>query len=566
MLPALALRLRLRVLLALLAAAAVCLLATPAVRKFACKIGAMDMPGESRRVHDHPIPRLGGLALFAGFLAGVLPFTGIDEPVQGILLGSVIIVVTGAVDDLISLRPWVKLVLQLIAALVAIRHGVVIRILTNPGNASAEAIALGALSIPVTLLWIVGMTNALNLIDGLDGLAAGVCGIGCASMLAVSLFLPEATEISVLVAALGGACLGFLPFNINPAKIFMGDSGSLLLGYVLSTASVLGLFKMYTLVAFAVPVLTLALPLTDTAFAVIRRLSRGESPFHPDRGHIHHRLLALGLTQKQAVAVLYAASGILGAAAVLLAANAAIRFWLLLGAVTLAFGIWLYIFAGHRSPPIPRQRSRTERTKRTAARNREPSLQIKIVRAQRDEHFPIAALPVEQPQDRQHQKVLGLQPLWVEPLEDAVQPAAKRQQRRGRRFFALRRRSLRRVPVRRRFASHIFRRRIFHARPLAGAAVVAVIGHLRAPIPKTPPRRSVPRPQCAAPGRDGAPSPRSDTARARRRAAVSRFRSAPTQGATEAPAGSLRDRRAARRLPALPPRPAARRPPAGGFP
>lgn len=219
MLPALALRLRVRVLLALLAAAAVCLLATPAVRKFACKIGAMDMPGESRRVHDHPIPRLGGLALFAGFLAGVLPFTGIDEPVQGILLGSVIIVVTGAVDDLVSLRPWVKLVLQIAAAVVAIRHGVVIRILTNPGDASAEAIALGALSVPVTLLWIVGMTNALNLIDGLDGLAAGVCGIGCASMLAVSLFLPQATEISVLVAALGGACLGFLPFNINPAKI-----------------------------------------------------------------------------------------------------------------------------------------------------------------------------------------------------------------------------------------------------------------------------------------------------------------------------------------------------------
>ena len=363
MLPALALRLRVRVLLALLAAAAVCLLATPAVRKFACKIGAMDMPGESRRVHDHPIPRLGGLALFVGFLAGVLPFTGIDEPVQGILLGSVIIVVTGAVDDLVSLRPWVKLVLQIIAAIVAIRHGVVIRILTNPGDASAEVIALGALSVPVTLLWIVGMTNALNLItavsnganltDGLDGLAAGVCGIGCASMLAVSLFLPQATEISVLVAALGGACLGFLPFNINPAKIFMGDSGSLLLGYVLSTASVLGLFKMYTLVAFAVPVLTLALPLTDTVFAVVRRVSRGESPFHADRGHIHHRLLALGLTQKQAVAVLYAASGILGAAAVLLAANAAMRFWLLLGAVALALGIWLYVFAGHHFPSAP---------------------------------------------------------------------------------------------------------------------------------------------------------------------------------------------------------------------
>lgn len=351
MLPALALRLRLRVLLALLAAAAVCLLATPAVRKFACKIGAMDRPGESRRIHDHPTPRLGGLALFAGFIAGVLPFMDVSEPVRGILLGSLIIVATGTADDLVSLSPWVKLVLQTLAAIVAVKHGVVIHILTNPNvTASADTIPLGVLSVPITLVWIVGMTNALNLIDGLDGLAAGVCGIGCASMLAVSLFLPGATDVSVLLAALGGACLGFLPSNINPAKIFMGDSGSLLLGYVLSTASVLGLFKMYTLVAFAVPVLTLALPLTDTVFAVVRRLYRGESPFKPDRGHIHHRLLALGLTQKQAVAVLYAAGGILGAAAVLLAADAAARFWLLLGAVALALGVWLYIFAGHRFP------------------------------------------------------------------------------------------------------------------------------------------------------------------------------------------------------------------------
>ena len=358
MLSGLDLRLRVRVLLALFAAAAVCFLITPAVRKLACRVGAMDMPGESRRVHDHPIPRLGGLALFAGFLAGVLPFTPLSEPVQGILLGSIVIVLTGAVDDLVSLRPWVKLIFQTVAALIAILHGVEIHILTNPGDVSAEAIALGALSLPVTLLWIVGMTNALNLIDGLDGLAAGVCGIGCASMLAVSLFLPEATEISVLVAALGGACLGFLPFNINPAKIFMGDSGSLLLGYILATASVLGLFKMYTLVAFAVPVLALALPLTDTVFAVVRRLSHGESPFKADRGHIHHRLLAMGLTQKQAVAVLYAASGILGAAAVLLAANAAVRFWLLLAAVAVALGVWLYIFAGHHFPTEPKQRNK----------------------------------------------------------------------------------------------------------------------------------------------------------------------------------------------------------------
>ena len=186
-------------------------------------------------------------------------------------------------------------------------------------------------------------------------------GVQTCALPILSLFLPEATEISVLVAALGGACLGFLPFNINPAKIFMGDSGSLLLGYILATASVLGLFKMYTLVAFAVPVLALALPLTDTVFAVVRRLSHGESPFKADRGHIHHRLLAMGLTQKQAVAVLYAASGILGAAAVLLAANAAVRFWLLLAAVAVALGVWLYIFAGHHFPTEPKQRNKKEK-------------------------------------------------------------------------------------------------------------------------------------------------------------------------------------------------------------
>ena len=241
------------VLLTLLAAAAVCLLATPAVRKFACKIGAMDMPGESRRVHDHPIPRLGGLALFAGFLAGVLPFTGIDEPVQGILLGSVIIVVTGAVDDLVSLRPWVKLVLQIAAAVVAIRHGVVIRILTNPGDASAEAIALGALSVPVTLLWIVGMTNALNLIDGLDGLATGVSAVIIVIMGAFAylsgniiysdylniMYIPGAGELTVFAAALVGALIGFLWYNCYPAQVFMGDTGSLALGGIIAVFALL---------------------------------------------------------------------------------------------------------------------------------------------------------------------------------------------------------------------------------------------------------------------------------------------------------------------------------------
>ncbi|MBQ3276300.1 MAG: undecaprenyl/decaprenyl-phosphate alpha-N-acetylglucosaminyl 1-phosphate transferase, partial [Oscillospiraceae bacterium] len=325
MLPAIALRLRLRVVLALLAAAAVCMAATPAARKIAMRIGAMDMPGESRRVHTTPIPRMGGIAIFLGFLAGVLPFAALDIRVRGVLLGSLIIVILGVADDIRSLNPWVKLLGQCAAAAVAIACGVRINILTNP-RIFGEVIPLGALSVPVTLIWIVGITNALNLIDGLDGLAAGVSGIGCASMLAVSLFLPGATDVSVLLAALGGACLGFLPFNRNPARVFMGDTGALLLGFVLSAASVLGLFKMYTVVTFAVPLLALALPLSDTVFAIVRRLYNGENPMKADRGHIHHRLLALGLTQKQAVTVLYAVSLIFGTAAVLLAANAAARF------------------------------------------------------------------------------------------------------------------------------------------------------------------------------------------------------------------------------------------------
>ena len=347
MIPAIALRLRLRVILALLAAACVCMAATPFMRRLALRLGAMDTPGESRRVHTTPIPRMGGLAIFLGFLAGVLPFASLPMPVRGILLGSLIIVALGAADDVVSLKPWIKLVFQCAAAAVAIGFGVRIQLLTNP-RILGEVIPLGDLSIPVTLVWIVGITNALNLIDGLDGLAAGVSGIGCASMLAVSLFLPQASDVSVLLGALGGACLGFLPFNRNPARIFMGDSGALLLGYILSTVSVLGLFKMYTAVTFAVPLLALALPLSDTLFAIARRLYHGEDPMKADRGHIHHRLLALGLNQKQAVAVLYAVSAIFGLAAVLLAANASVRFWLLLLAAAAALAVWLWVVLARR--------------------------------------------------------------------------------------------------------------------------------------------------------------------------------------------------------------------------
>ena len=348
MISALTLRLRLRVFFALLTAAAVCLAATPGVGRLAQRVGAVDRPGESRRVHDHPIPRLGGLALFLGFLTATLLFSVLSEAIRGILYGCLLILALGAVDDLMDLNPWVKLAVQLAAAGIAVYHGVMIRFLTNPNIFARQGIDLGALSVPVTLLWIVGMTNALNLIDGLDGLAAGVAGISCACMLAVSLFLPETSEVSVLLAALGGACLGFLPYNRNPARIFMGDTGALLLGYVLSTVSVLGLFKMYTVVTFTMPLLILALPLFDTLFAIVRRLWHGESPMKADRGHIHHRLLAMGLDQKQTVMILYALSAVLGLGAVMLAADGAARFWLLILAMVIALGAWLYVIYRRR--------------------------------------------------------------------------------------------------------------------------------------------------------------------------------------------------------------------------
>ena len=199
----------------------------------------------------------------------------------------------------------------------------------------------------LTLLWVVACTNALNLIDGLDGLAAGLAAIGSLSMLTVALTLSAPTA-AVLLAALNGACLGFLPYNRSPARIFMGDTGSQFLGYVLGTVSVLGLLKFHALASFFIPPLILAVPLTDTAFAFLRRLLHGQSPFRADRGHIHHRLLDRGLSQKQTVSLLYGLSSLQGLAAILLAgADMLPRLLCLLPASVLALAVWLPLL---RSP------------------------------------------------------------------------------------------------------------------------------------------------------------------------------------------------------------------------
>lgn len=336
----------LNVCIALVAALIISFAATPVVKAFAKKVGAIDVPNDDRRAHNHPIPRLGGLAIFLGFLLSVVLFAEITPPVKGILLGSVVIVIVGVIDDIIPLPALLKFAFQIVAALIAVYHGVVIEIISNPNVFSgSEYLLLGYVSIPITVFWIVAITNSVNLIDGLDGLAVGVSTIASLTMLVIAIVVPQGNT-AIILAALAGACLGFMPYNLNPAKIFMGDTGALLLGYVLSTVSIIGLFKFYAIISFAVPFLVLGLPLFDTAFAFFRRLFTGKNPMSPDRGHFHHRLIDLGLNQKQAVAILYAISVILGLSAVVIVTSSEIRAIILVLAFCVAAVIGFFVMKG----------------------------------------------------------------------------------------------------------------------------------------------------------------------------------------------------------------------------
>lgn len=312
---------------------------TPTVRVLAYKIGAIDVPTDGRRMHTRPMPRLGGLAIFLGFVISTLIFCDVTPTLVAIWIGGFILCALGTLDDIFRLHWLVKLVVQFAAAGIAISQGVVI----NQIHIGGDYVHLGIWSIPITLLWIAGLTNAINLIDGLDGLACGVSAISSLSILCVMLLLGD-TASALVTAILAGACIGFLPFNRNPARIFMGDAGALFLGYTFAVISVDGVFKLHTILSFMIPLSIFALPIIDTLTAIIRRLLHGKNPFAPDRGHLHHKLIDLGFTQKEAVGILYAICGILGLVAitftetmfqnerllksVLLAAAALVIFWL----------------------------------------------------------------------------------------------------------------------------------------------------------------------------------------------------------------------------------------------
>ena len=304
---------------------------TPLVRRFAFKIGAIDIPKDNRRMHKKPTPRIGGLAIIFGFTVATLCFAQPSRQLYGTLAGAAIIAVMGVIDDCKNLPAKLKFVIQIIAALVVVFAGdIKIDVFTNPNFLSDNPywVLPEWLSVTLTVIWIVFITNAVNFIDGLDGLAAGVSAIMSISLVFISIRVGE-YSIAILGIALMGSCFGFLPFNFDPAKIFMGDTGSTFLGFMLATLSIQGVFKSYAVISFAVPLLILGLPLFDALFAMIRRILRGQSPMTADRGHLHHRLVDMGFSQKQTVFILYAISGVLGITAVLLAESGVLRALLL---------------------------------------------------------------------------------------------------------------------------------------------------------------------------------------------------------------------------------------------
>ncbi len=333
-----------RLFCACLVALAVGLVMTAVAKVVAVRLGVVDKP-DARKVHKGVMPRMGGLGIYSGFMAGALvyvcshPNIALSGEVLGLLVAATIVFVTGLVDDIRSIRPTTKLLGQLIAALVYVGFGGYVKFLSNPFG--GDIIFLDYWGVPVTVLWLVGVSNAVNLIDGLDGLAGGVSTISACTMAVVSLTQGYYVAAALLFV-LAAATLGFLRYNFSPASIFMGDSGSLTLGFVLGAIAIMGFAKGATIVALLLPILILGIPIFDTFFAIVRRLIEHKPVMQPDKGHLHHRLLQKGLSHKQTVAIIYAFTMFMGCVAILMTLLEPLASMLLLAAslVTLVVGAW----------------------------------------------------------------------------------------------------------------------------------------------------------------------------------------------------------------------------------
>ena len=306
---------------------------TPYTIRLAKKVGAVDYPND-RRINKKPMPRLGGLAVMAGFMVSAIYLIitmsiekkvnfaeeGLNRKLIGCLLGAIILGITCYIDDVKDIKPLVKLAGQVIAAIVVVSSGVLIDNFTIPFKEN-NVMLNEVFSFVLTVGWIVGITNAINLIDGLDGLSSGITLISCISLLIIFALNESPLIAIILITALAGAIVGFLPYNFNPAKTFIGDVGSNFMGFAIAVISILGVAKTYTAIVIIAPIIVLALPIFDTLWAIVRRIVKTNSikgVFKADKGHLHHRLMAKGYTQKQAVLILYGITATLGMVAIIL--------------------------------------------------------------------------------------------------------------------------------------------------------------------------------------------------------------------------------------------------------
>lgn len=307
----------------------------PIVRVLAFKMNAVDIPKDERRMHKKPIPRWGGAAIYLGFVVSVACFTPvIEKRLVGILLGSLIMVLIGILDDKYALKPKLKLFGQCLAAVTVIAFGVRINAFNGLLSFIGNPVITECFSILVTFIWIIVVTNAVNLIDGLDGLAASISSISAFALVFICIITGK-YDMAIILVAVAGSCMGFLPYNSHPAKIFMGDSGALFLGYILSTLSVEAFLQGYSAMSFIVPIVVLGLPIFDTSFAIIRRLYHHKGIMSADRGHLHHRLIDSGFSQKETVTILSTFSALLSIAAIVFTSKGINRAIVLLIAMVL---------------------------------------------------------------------------------------------------------------------------------------------------------------------------------------------------------------------------------------
>ncbi|WOV88317.1 MraY family glycosyltransferase [Sporosarcina oncorhynchi] len=298
--------------LAMAAAFIASIILTPLVIKFAHRIGAVDHPNY-RKVHAAVMPRIGGLAIFGAFAVGYLLLRPQDDHAMGILIGAVIIIIIGFLDDMLDITAKAKLLGQIAAALVVVTYGgLQIEFINLPFYGQ---FSFGYFSIPITILWIVGIANAINLIDGLDGLAAGVSTIALISITVMAVIMADVFVIAT-ASILAASSLGFLTFNFHPAKIFMGDTGSLFLGYMIAVLALLG-FKNIAVVSLLIPIIILGVPVSDTFFAIVRRIRMKQPVSAPDKSHLHHCLLRAGFSHRQTVLIIYGLAILFGVAAVI---------------------------------------------------------------------------------------------------------------------------------------------------------------------------------------------------------------------------------------------------------